>query len=384
MRLKLQLIFLCTLLFTLLVGAQSVSTFAGPGISINDALIQAADGTIYGSRFGGDTVYKVSTSGIVTPYATGFAAPNGLEFDADSNLVVCDHFGNKIYKVSPGGGTPVVFIETIVTPAGVIKDPLSDTLYVVQYNTNNLVKISPDGVVTSFISGNDMNGPAGLAWDDSNQLYVANFNDGKIFRVEGDSLNQIATVPGNSFSAIGFIAYGDGKIYATGIARHQIFQIDLATNERTVLAGSGIPGNINGPAADARFNNPNGILFDKRDNSLYISDAQTTSLRQITGIITSISVESEVGIAETYVLGQNYPNPFNPTTTIPFKLPITEQVQITLFDINGRVVQQLLNTVLPAGNHQLSFTSEGLASGVYTYRIQAGEFQQVKRMILQK
>ncbi|MEL6822017.1 MAG: hypothetical protein AAFP70_09665, partial [Calditrichota bacterium] len=163
MRLKLQLIFIGIIAFTIAVGAQTVSTFAGPGININDALIQAADGTIYGSRFSGDTVYKVSTSGVVTPYATGFAAPNGLEFDADSNLVVCDHFGNKIYKVPPGGGNPVVFVETIVTPAGVIKDPLSDTLYVVQYNTNRLVKVTPDGSVISFISGNDMDGPAGLA-----------------------------------------------------------------------------------------------------------------------------------------------------------------------------------------------------------------------------
>ncbi|MEL6824355.1 MAG: T9SS type A sorting domain-containing protein, partial [Calditrichota bacterium] len=197
-------------------------------------------------------------------------------------------------------------------------------------------------------------------------------------------LSQIATIPGNSFSAIGFIAYGQGNIYATGIARHQIFQVDLATNERTVLAGSGVRGSQNGAAADASFNNPNGILFDKRDNSLYISDAQTASLRQITGVITGISVESEPGISETYHLGQNYPNPFNPATTIPFSLPNRQQVRIILYDMNGRLVQNLLNTTLPAGNHQLNFNLQQLASGVYTYRIIAGEFQQVKRMILQK
>lgn len=384
MRLTLHLIFFQVIALSMFISAQTVSTFAGPGISINDGLIQAADGTIYGSRFGGDTVYKVSTNGMVTPYATGFAAPNGLEFDADSNLVVCDHFGNTIYKVPPGGGTPVVFVENIITPAGVIKDPLSDTLYVVQYNTNQLVKVASDGSVVPFIDGNNMDGPVGLAWDDSNRLYVANFNDGKIFRVDGNSLNQIATIPGNSFSAIGFIAYGQGKIYATGIARHQIFQVDLATNERTVLAGSGVRGSVNGPAADARFNTPNGILFDKRDNSLYISDAQTSSLRQVTGILTGISVESQPGLAEAYQLGQNYPNPFNPATTIPFSLPVHQQVQITLYDMSGRLVQNLLNTTLPAGQHQLTFDLQNLASGVYTYRITAGEFQQVKQMILQK
>ncbi|MGH1362080.1 MAG: T9SS type A sorting domain-containing protein [Calditrichia bacterium] len=363
--------------------AQTVSTFAGPNIDVNDGLIQAADGTIYGSRFGGSYVYRVTPNGDVTEYMGGFSAPNGLAFDADSNLVVADHFGNQVYKVM-ADSTKVPFGDTLNTPAGVIKDPLSDTLYVAQYSANKVVKMPPDGSIIPFINSAEFDGPVGMAWDENNRLYIANFNDGKIFRVDGSTLVQIATVPGNSFSAIGFIAYGAGKIYATGIARHRIYEIDPATGVRTTLAGTGVPGTVNGPAADARFHSPNGILFDERTNNIYVSDGQTRTLRLITGVVTGISLQSQPGIAEAYQLDQNYPNPFNPSTTIRFRIPEAETVQLTLYDMSGRIVSNLVNGNLPAGEHQLTFEAAGLASGVYTYRLKAGNYLKTKRMILLK
>jgi hypothetical protein len=83
-----------------------------------------------------------------------------------------------------------------------------------------------------------------------------------------------------------------------------------------------------------------------------------------------------------YRLGQNYPNPFNPATTIEYDLPSASRVELRLYDILGREVTTLVNEVQAAGYHSVRFDASGLASGVYLYRLRAGEFTQTKRMML--
>lgn len=83
-------------------------------------------------------------------------------------------------------------------------------------------------------------------------------------------------------------------------------------------------------------------------------------------------------------LSQNYPNPFNPTTTISFQLPSKSFVMLKIFDLLGREVSSLVSEELPAGNHLRQWNAEGLASGVYLYRLQAGSFNQTKKLVLMK
>jgi len=83
-----------------------------------------------------------------------------------------------------------------------------------------------------------------------------------------------------------------------------------------------------------------------------------------------------------YTLWQNYPNPFNPSTTIEFTLPKISNVRIEVYNIAGQKVKTLVNKKLQAGNHQVEYNAENFSSGVYFYRIEAGEFQDVKKMIL--
>ena len=83
-------------------------------------------------------------------------------------------------------------------------------------------------------------------------------------------------------------------------------------------------------------------------------------------------------------LRQNYPNPFNPSTTIKFELPRTSQVSLTVYDILGREVSVLVNEKRNAGVYEVKFDGSGLASGVYFYRLQAGDFTQAKRLMLLK
>jgi N-acetylneuraminic acid mutarotase len=89
-------------------------------------------------------------------------------------------------------------------------------------------------------------------------------------------------------------------------------------------------------------------------------------------------------IPTEFLLHQNYPNPFNPSTNIKFALPKQETVKIEVYSIIGQKIETLLNKPMPAGYHEVEFNGQNLSSGVYFYRIETGEFQDVKKMILLK
>jgi flagellar hook assembly protein FlgD len=90
-----------------------------------------------------------------------------------------------------------------------------------------------------------------------------------------------------------------------------------------------------------------------------------------------------------YALEQNYPNPFNPTTTIRYAIPDDGLVTLKVYNIAGQEVATLVNEVKKAGKYEVTFDSKNtvgasLASGVYLYRVQAGSFSEVKKMVLLK
>lgn len=87
-----------------------------------------------------------------------------------------------------------------------------------------------------------------------------------------------------------------------------------------------------------------------------------------------------------YSLGQNYPNPFNPTTIISYQLPVDSKVVLKLYDIIGNEVAVLIDEYKQAGyhNYPLSIVNYQLSSGIFYYKIQAGDFIQTKKMLLLK
>jgi hypothetical protein len=87
---------------------------------------------------------------------------------------------------------------------------------------------------------------------------------------------------------------------------------------------------------------------------------------------------------QTYSLEQNYPNPFNPSTTISFTLPQAGQVSLQVYDLQGRLVADLVNGLKDAGSHQITWEASSQASGLYFCRLQAGSFNQVRKMMLVK
>lgn len=85
-----------------------------------------------------------------------------------------------------------------------------------------------------------------------------------------------------------------------------------------------------------------------------------------------------------YELGQNYPNPFNPVTKVKYSVPKQSFVLIKIYDILGREVKTLVNEMKSAGNYEIEFNASHFASGVYFYRMESGEFTDVKKLVLLK
>jgi photosystem II stability/assembly factor-like uncharacterized protein len=104
---------------------------------------------------------------------------------------------------------------------------------------------------------------------------------------------------------------------------------------------------------------------------------------------TPTSVEHEDRQPMIFALEQNYPNPFNPTTTIRFSVESASgttgepgRVTLKVYDVLGREVATLVNEHLQQGSYEVTFSADGLPSGVYLYRLKAGEFTQTRRMLL--
>lgn len=97
-----------------------------------------------------------------------------------------------------------------------------------------------------------------------------------------------------------------------------------------------------------------------------------------------LKMNAEKLIPKEFGLAQNYPNPFNPVTMISYQLPKDEFVELRVYNLLGQEVRTLINEVQEAGYYEISFDASALPSGVYFYKITAGSFTSVKKMLLMK
>jgi hypothetical protein len=114
------------------------------------------------------------------------------------------------------------------------------------------------------------------------------------------------------------------------------------------------------------------------------NDNQAQDTHHVTYGIPKPVVTTGNQIPAQYFLDQSYPNPFNNATKIRFGLPRDSQVKIDVYNIKGQRVGILIDRSMTAGSYETNFNSNDLPSGIYFYRITAGEFSDVKRMLLVK
>jgi hypothetical protein len=101
-----------------------------------------------------------------------------------------------------------------------------------------------------------------------------------------------------------------------------------------------------------------------------------------------VSVKDYFSSPLAFTLYQNYPNPFNPSTVISYQLPVSSDVTLKVYDVLGNEIATLVDDYKPAGRYEVEFQSSvdirQLASGIYFYKLQAGDYKAVKKMILIK
>ncbi len=100
--------------------------------------------------------------------------------------------------------------------------------------------------------------------------------------------------------------------------------------------------------------------------------------------VTSIEDDVNLTVPTEFSLEQNYPNPFNPTTTIKFQIPGLSFVTLKIYDVLGNEVATLVNEEKPVGSYEIQFDASNHSSGIYFYKLHAGDFAETKKMLLLK
>jgi hypothetical protein len=106
--------------------------------------------------------------------------------------------------------------------------------------------------------------------------------------------------------------------------------------------------------------------------------------RPLSEVLTGVDARNAAAIPEEFSLIQNYPNPFNPATVISYHLPVLSDVKLAIYDLLGREVAVLVNEKMDAGVHEVRFEASALPSGMFFYRLNAGDFVQTKRLVFLK
>ncbi len=237
-------------------------------------------------------------------------------------------------------------------------------------------------------------------------LQNASNNYGASIVIEEDFTNNgIVRVNANSNNI--FYIYAKKNIVNVGTWKNHNVVMDgttdqIFTNKGELASSFELKANVNSATTFQWFNDGNAIdgvtsesytySFDSNNSANYnpygeyYCQTNAGNSRKIIIVKGTVDVEdTEVSeIPTEYRLNQNYPNPFNPTTIISYALPKQEMVTINIYNILGERVAELVNEVQNAGNYKVNFDAGNLSTGAYIYRIEAGNFVQIKKMLLIK
>jgi hypothetical protein len=126
-------------------------------------------------------------------------------------------------------------------------------------------------------------------------------------------------------------------------------------------------------------------LMDESGNKLNADLSSGETINITNESIHRLLVQSGKSVTPIgFNLEQNFPNPFNPSTTIKFSIPKEAKVNLSIFNVLGELVTTLVNEQMKVGHYEYEFNASNLASGIYIYRINAGDFVETKKMVLVK
>jgi hypothetical protein len=151
----------------------------------------------------------------------------------------------------------------------------------------------------------------------------------------------------------------------------KLFKIQNANQwvvDKTILTNWGLADNL----WNVKFVNTNTAFVSGYNGTVYKLN-----------VLSGTGIDNEISLSE-YSLSQNYPNPFNPVTTIEFSIPKQEFVSLKVYNILGEEISTLVNSSMQTGKYSVYFDGSKLPSGMYFYKLTAGNYSSVKKMMLIK
>ncbi len=260
-----------------------VSTILPEGTNqFDDGLTMDENGTIYASYWGvwqgapGTHIYRIRKNGEMDTLAVGFNRPNGIHY-SDGKVYVANSRGHNVSRVDTLTGQVEVLIS-VTNPSNVMKFPGVDSLLIVSYSGRKLYGYSDWYGLNEISNSSKLTGPVGIALSKTGDVYVGNFDDGKILKLNAQNeFDEVADVGGGT----GFFAIHGDSLYTTNHVTKQVQVVNLIDSSVSVIAGSGRPIIEDGVNDSASFASPNGIVISPSGDSIYISEYQGKALRLI-------------------------------------------------------------------------------------------------------
>ncbi|RDY57744.1 hypothetical protein [Flagellimonas nanhaiensis] len=263
------------ILFSINLCAQEITKLQLDQIIFTDGIFVEKDGTIYATEgWDGDKIYEVNPNGKIKVFASGLKGPIDIAKGKDGFFYVSEWKGAQLSKIDPKGN--VNHFATVKPGPGPMTQDALGNLYVT-HNVNdgkgNISKITLDGQVEIFSEDDKLINPGGIDFDSNGNLYVSNFNNANIVKINPSGKSSIlATVPGDKQWRTGHLKIIDDTIYITALMDHRIYRVSLAGKVET-LAGTGEQGQGVGNALSTKLANPNGLFFNEESNELYFTEA---------------------------------------------------------------------------------------------------------------
>lgn len=219
-----------------------------------------------------NAVWRLSPDGDLTLHADGLYGASGNTIGPRGYLWQSSFNGNYVSRISRTGEVETWVDEGLSGPVGIAAAP-SGELYVANCSSGTIARIGTDRSVSEFARSELLACPNGITFDDRGDLYVVSFNNTKVVRVAPDgSVTEIAEIPGAGGN--GHVTFAAGALYVTKFRGNRIFRV-LRDGTWSVVAGTGEPGEADGPALEATFTRPNGIDAGPGGKELWINDLTT-------------------------------------------------------------------------------------------------------------
>lgn len=230
-----------------------------------------AYGYVYVADFR-NAVFRIHPDGGVEKFADGLYGSSGNAIGPKGDLFQSSFNGNYIARVDRTGEWEIYADSGLNGPVGIAAAPTGE-LFVVNCTEGAISRVAVDRTVSEFARSELFTCPNGITFDDRGDLYVVNFSNTKVVRVEPDgTAHDFATVP--SAGGNGHITFARGAFYVTTFRGNQIYRV---SRDGTValLAGTGQPGEEDGPASTATMTRPNGIGVSPNGKELWVNDFTT-------------------------------------------------------------------------------------------------------------